>query len=172
MKIFIGGSKTINVLDENVKSILNRIYKNNNTVLIGDCFGVDKIVQNYFADLKYPKVKIYVSGNKVRNNVGKWKVKNISVSSEIKGFDFYRQKDIVMANESDYGFMIWDRKSKGTLNNIIDLICKDKGITVYLNDCQIIEKIQTKNDLLELIEKCDVSIQQLFKLKFDGADNQ
>lgn len=172
MKIFIGGSKTINAIDENVKSILNQIYKNNDSVLIGDCFGIDKVVQEYYENLKYENVEIFVSGNKIRNNVGNWKVNNISVSDKIKGFDFYRQKDIVMADESDYGFMIWDKKSKGTLNNIIDLYRRNKKVTVYLNNDKTIENIQTKDNLLDLIEKCDIFTQQLFDLIFNGVHNE
>jgi hypothetical protein len=31
-------------------------------------------------------------------------------------------KDLHMAREADYGFMIWDGQSSGTLSNILELL--------------------------------------------------
>lgn len=39
----------------------------------------------------------------------------------MSGYEFYRQKDIVMAADCDCGYMIWDGVSKGTRQNIEDL---------------------------------------------------
>lgn len=33
-----------------------------------------------------------------------------------------------MAKAADYGFMIWNGKSKGTLNNIINLVQYNKNV--------------------------------------------
>ena len=51
-KVFIGGSISINTLDENVIARLNGIINKNLTVLIGDAYGADKEVQQYFASHK------------------------------------------------------------------------------------------------------------------------
>ena len=59
-------------------------------------------------------------------------VHNVPVPASVRGFEFYKQKDIAMANTADYGFMIWDGESKGTLNNMINLISRNKPVMVYL----------------------------------------
>lgn len=121
MKIFIAGSKSIHYLSDDTIQELNKIIHYVDTVLIGDCRGADAAVQEYFADSGYKNVTVYVSGNTVRNNIGGWKVQHIPVSPEIKGFDFFIQKDIAMAIDADCGLMLWDGKSKGTKRNIEQL---------------------------------------------------
>jgi hypothetical protein len=63
--------------------------------------------------------------------VGQWEVRNIPVKSNVTGFAFYAEKDKAMADNADYGFMIWNGKSKGTLNNIINLSRQLKVVLVY-----------------------------------------
>lgn len=130
VKVFIGGSKTVKKLDKKAISILNEICDKNYEILIGDCFGADRLIQNYLHQNHYHKVTVYASGNVVRNNTGNFNTKLIPVNSEISGFEFYRQKDIDMAKDSDFGFMIWDGKSRGTMSNIIDLINSGKNVIV------------------------------------------
>ena len=140
MKIFIGGSKMISEIDKNVKEKLDEIIKNKYEVLIGDCWGIDAAVQKFFAEKDYRNVTVYATGNSVRNNVGRFDVCNV-VSNGAEGFAFYRQKDIVMIKDADCGFMIWDKKSKGTLNNIIDLLNQNKSVEVYLHDEKVFKMI-------------------------------
>lgn len=142
-KIFIGGSKTIHTIDDNVKEKIQEIIKSQYDVLIGDCFGVDKAVQEFFYENGYRNVTVYVSGENVRNNVGDFKVCNIPTDKT--GFDFYRRKDIAMAKEADCGFMIWDGKSKGTLSNIADLLSQNKTCEVYLNEDKTITVLTSVN---------------------------
>lgn len=44
MKVFIGGSKTISELDNETKSVLDNLRAENADILVGDCFGADKLV--------------------------------------------------------------------------------------------------------------------------------
>ena len=78
-------------------------------------------------------VTVYASNGRARNNVGRWPVKNIPVAPAARGFEFFRQKDIAMANDADIGFMIWDGKSRGTLCNILTLAEQWKRVLVYLH---------------------------------------
>ena len=142
-KIFIGGSKTIHTIDDNVKEKIQEIIKSQYDVLIGDCFGVDKAVQEFFYENGYRNVTVYVSGEHVRNNVGDFKVCNIPTDKE--GCEFYRQKDIAMTKEADCGFMIWDGKSKGTLSNIAELLSRNKTCEVYLNEDKTITVLTSVN---------------------------
>ena len=133
MKIFIAGARSITSLDDSVQKKLMSIYNKNYNVFVGDCYGIDTAVQNFFMKLRYKNVTVYASNGKARNNVGNWKVENIHVNNSIKGFDFYKQKDEAMAKNADYGFMVWDGKSRGTLNNIINLINDNKKVVVYIS---------------------------------------
>lgn len=56
----------------------------------------------------------------------------IDASPSAKGFEFYAQKDKAMAKDADFGLMVWDGKSKGTLNNMINLLLQEKSVLLYL----------------------------------------
>lgn len=131
MKVFVAGSRTIPELNNEVIKEIDNIIENGHTIFIGDSIGIDKAVQEYCYEKKYPYVKIYASNGIARNNIGNWEVIAVPVEPHIKGFDFYAAKDLVMAKESDYGFMIWDGKSKGTYNNLINMTQLRKKVTVY-----------------------------------------
>jgi putative RNA 2'-phosphotransferase len=142
-------------------------------ILIGDAFGVDKAVQELLANFHYQNVTIYASDGKARNNVAVWRI--VAVPSEVKsGYDFYKQKDIAMAKDCDHGFMIWDGKSRGTLNNIKCLIENGKACEVYLksNGCEYaITNGEQLDELLYIANKINVSkyIALLLRHKPDAA---
>lgn len=131
MKIFIGGPRTLSALNSEVLQIIDDIIENGYTILIGESIGVDKAVQRYCHEKQYRNVKIYASNGQARNNKGQWEVVNVEVDGNVKGFDFYAAKDLAMAKAADYGFMIWNGSSKGTLNDIINLTLLDKKVLVY-----------------------------------------
>ena len=132
IKVFIGGSISIKALDDNIIARLEGIINKNLTVLIGDAYGADKEVQQYFASHKYKAVTVYACNNRARNNVGAWNISNIQANG-LYGRELYTQKDIAMTNDCDIAFMIWDGKSVGTLNNIKRLRSQNKRCIVYTN---------------------------------------
>ena len=71
----------------------------------------------------------------------------------MKGFDFYKEKDLAMAKVADIGFMIWNCKSKGTLNNMINLLTLNKELIVYLTVINSLKKIANLDKLLNLLNK-------------------
>lgn len=171
MKIFIGGTKSIEVLAPKAKSILIQISGKGYSVLVGDCYGVDASVQKFYSDVQYDDVTVYANNGYARNNIGEWKVKSVIVPQNIRGAEYYRQKDIAMAIEADYGFMIWDGQSKGTLNNIVALVSRNKKVLVYLSINNTVFYIQNDRDLYELINRCPYSTQSLYMLKFQERQN-
>src|SRR5436853_2447517 len=130
-KIFIGGSRKITRLHQLVIDRIENITNKNLTILIGDANGVDKYVQKYLSDKNYRNVVVFCSGKFCRNNIGNWETRNIDVNDGEKGFNFYAVKDHQMAKEASYGFMIWDAKSRGTLNNVISLLKEKKKVLIY-----------------------------------------
>ena len=119
MTVFIGGSRRITRLSKAIQSRLDNIIDKGFTVVTGDANGADKAVQKYFAGRHYKNVVVFCMGGTCRNNIGNWEMRNISPQTAKKDFNYYATKDLQMANEASCGFMIWDMKSKGTLNNII-----------------------------------------------------
>ncbi len=131
-KVFIGGSITIKTLDDNIIARLDGIINKNLTVLIGDAYGADKEIQQYFASHKYKAVTVYACNNRARNNIGAWNISNIQANG-LYGRELYTQKDIAMTNDCDIALMIWDGRSIGTLNNIKRLRSQNKRCIVYTN---------------------------------------
>ena len=154
VKVFIGGARGIKHFNDEVKSKLHAIAKREVEVLLGDASGVDYAVQDFFKKIGYKKIVIYASGGKVRNNIGDWEVVSITVDENVYGYEFYKQKDIAMANDSDYGFMIWNGKSRGTLNNMVNLTKQKKTCMVYLEPKNKIFTLEKDTDLQALLLEC------------------
>lgn len=56
-----------------------------------------------------------------------------------------------MAEAADYGLMIWDAKSTGTLSNIIELLSRKKKSLVFVNKEKEFKVVGDVNQLKELI---------------------
>ena len=153
MKIFIGGSKTIKELSACMIKELDRVCREGKEVIVGDCSGADRLVQEYLHRCSYTKVMVYVSGERVRNNVGAYHVKHIKAKG-LSGFEFYRQKDIAMANDADCALMLWDGKSKGTRCNTEDMERQEKPVTVIVTQNK--EKSMTYFEFLSFIDSAAI----------------
>ena len=62
MKVFLGGSKTAVMLPRELTELIDSYCQQKASFLIGDCFGADKLMQEYLHALGYPDVTVYVSG--------------------------------------------------------------------------------------------------------------
>ena len=162
MKVFIGGSRSIKTFEEPVREELYSIYQKGYDILIGDCRGVDTIVQSFYADLHYGNVLVYAGNGKARNNVGNWRINAVPTDEKNKGFYFYRQKDLAMAEDADCGFMIWDEKTRGTLNNMLNLCMREKPLLVYLSNRKKMLKLKTMSDLQLLVGLCDQQVKTMY----------
>ena len=162
MKIFIAGARSVQKLDASVQQRMMTICQKGYDVLVGDCYGVDASVQRFYSKLGYSNVTVFASNGKARNNIGNWDIRNVAGPPYIRGFDFYKQKDIAMTNEADYGFMIWDGKSKGTLNNIINLISQEKEVLLFFAPYNKLMIIKNFDDLNIVIKHCIPATQILY----------
>lgn len=131
MKVFIAGPRAINELDNNVLIKLENICNKKYNILIGDANGIDYSVQKFLQFKSYSNVTVFASNGIVRNNLGKWEIQKVFVDSGVTGFNFYAKKDYEMTKEADIGFMIWNGESKGTFNNIINLLELNKEVILY-----------------------------------------
>lgn len=161
MNVFIAGPRALKTLHKPVKERLSKILEKNFTIFVGDATGVDKQIQQFCFDNNYKNIKVFASNGKARNNIGEWEVENVIVPSNLKGFDFYAAKDLEMARAADYGFMIWNGKSKGTLNNMVNLVKYNKKSLVYLTTTQQFYVINNNKDieaLKRVIESGEIDI--------------
>lgn len=139
-KVFISGTagfgtKAITELPETIKNELNGIIGRNDTILIGDCQGIDTLVQEYLLVNAYKNVVVYCSGTRCRNILNpRWTIKRIPVPAGVTGCAFFAVKDKTMANDADYGLAVWDGKSLGTGNNIANMRSQNKTIKIYRTD--------------------------------------
>jgi probable addiction module antidote protein len=129
--IFIGGSRHISRLPSEIMDRLKNVMANQHCVLVGDANGADKAVQKFFADATYGNVTVFYTGEKFRNNLGHWPTCHVEPPKDAKGFQFYAAKDREMAARADFGLMIWDGKSSGTLLNILRLAKAGKISVLY-----------------------------------------
>lgn len=131
-RVFIAGSRQIMRLPAEVKVRVDTMIDKGFQILVGDANGADKAVQTYLAEKAYPHVLVHCMERHCRNNVGQWPTREVPATKGARGFDFYSAKDRVMAETADYGLMLWDGKSKGTINNIVNLSRAGKPVVVYI----------------------------------------
>jgi hypothetical protein len=151
MNIFIGGARAIRNLDGLVKQRLLNIAERNHTVIIGDADGVDALTQRFFADMKYRGVVVYASNGRCRNNMGLWAVESVRVDPGVRGFGFFAAKDRAMSSAADFGFMIWNGRSRGTRENIRNLADQGKSTLVYLTVDNTFHRVRTLDDYDEMM---------------------
>lgn len=164
-KVFISGSMGIKKLDDNAQSRINNIVESGYQVIVGDASGVDSSIQEYLLSKNMKSVLVYCSGESPRNNLGNWPVEKIETTSTPGTRAFFTAKDLRMAEDCDYGFMVWDTKSTGTLSNAIELLKRHKISLVYVNKAKEFIKIKELSDLEKLISF-------MSKAAFDKAENK
>lgn len=153
-KVFVGGSRNITKLDSQVSARLDNIINSNLTVLIGDASGADKSVQKYLAGKNYGNVVVFCMSGRCRNNVGSWETRVVIPENGERGFEFYALKDLQMAEEATHGMMLWDGESNGTLNNIVNLLTRDKKMVVFFAPEKEFYTLRRADDLAGLLKKC------------------
>ena len=153
-KVFIGGSRAVSRLNSTIREKLDDLISRQCAILIGDANGADKAVQEHFARQQYQHVIVYCM-SRYRNNAGNWPTKHVEAPGNRKDFAWYAAKDLAMAQDAKCGVMLWDGKSKGTLNNIQQLLSQRKKVLVYLGPEKAFHKLSTILDLQEFLLRCD-----------------
>jgi len=152
--VFIGGSRHISRLSAQVKERLNNIINNGHKVVVGDAAGADKAIQKHMLDAAYNNVTVFCSGDQPRNNLGGWLIHSITPPKSSKGFQFYAAKDREMALEADFGLMIWDSKSPGTVLNVLRLVRAEKFAVLINVPDNITHNIKSTAHWNEFLAQC------------------
>lgn len=149
--IFISGSMRIKNINKVVLERIENIIHEQFTILVGDADGVDASIQQILAKKSYKNVKVYCTGNYPRNNIGKWELVTVQTDHKPKTRLYFTAKDLEMAKHCDYGLMIWDSKSTGTLNNVYQLLTFQKTSVVFINKLRKFINISSSEDFEYLV---------------------
>lgn len=155
-KVFIGGSRRISRLDEEVKRRIDRMIEKRLPIIVGDANGADKAVQEYLRTKDYDLVEVFCSGDSCRNNRGGWPTRTVPAprSGKRKDFSFYATKDRAMAEEATVGLMLWDSESVGTVMNVLRLIQRHKKVVIYVAPRHEFVDVKSENDWEEFLSHC------------------
>jgi hypothetical protein len=149
--VFVAGSIKIKKLHGRVREKLDQIIAQGLHVVVGDAAGADSAVQRYLADCGATSVSVYCSGSKPRNNLGGWPVTSVDADARPGTREYYMANDVAMAEEADYGLMIWDAQSVGTLKNVIELLARGKKAYVFVDDLQALRAVGDASQLDALL---------------------
>lgn len=158
--IFIGGSRHVSRLPPEVKKRLDNVVTSGHQVLVGDANGADKAVQKHFFDQHYDKVVVFCSGGTPRNNLGTWPTHPVAAPKNAKGFQFYAAKDREMAREADFGLMIWDGKSPGTVLNVLRLALAGKIAVLFNVPDKDVVNVKSLDHWKSFIARCSLELQR------------
>lgn len=149
--VFIAGSITIKHLDAKVKARIDNVIESDYEVLVGDADGADTSIQEYLRDRSATRAIVYCSGSTPRNNVGGWRVHPVETAYAPGTRSFFTAKDLEMAKSADFGLMIWDTKSTGTLSNVIELLKRNKKSVVFINKSKLFKNVGDVTQLEALV---------------------
>lgn len=161
--IFIGGSRHVSRLPPEVKKRLDSIAASGHRVIVGDANGADKAVQKHFFDKQYEKVVVFCAGDAPRNNLGAWRTHYVDAPKNAKGFQFHATKDREMAREADFGLMIWDGKSPGTILNLMRLAIAGKIAVLFNVPEEDVVNIKSLSSWKAFILRCSRELQMNVK---------
>ena len=65
-----------------------------------------------------------------------------------------------MVQEADYGLMLWDGKSRGTLTNIVDLVRQGRPVVVYVAPAKTFTTMREPQHLADFGRRFDSTILQ------------
>lgn len=163
--VFISGSINIKKLHSLVLERLSNIVAANHSIVIGDASGSDLSVQKALLDLGAKEVTVYCSGKVPRNNIGNWPIHCIFPRAKEGTREYFTAKDIEMAKAADFGLMIWDAKSTGTLSNIMELLKKGKISLVFLNKKNTFMKVSEVSNFNDLTNNMSIDAKELAEKK-------
>lgn len=149
--VFVAGSIKIKRLDPSFIERIRNIVSDNFEIVVGDANGADTSIQRELRNQSAENVTVYCTGDEPRNNIGSWKVKTINSMAQPGTRAFFTEKDKAMALDADYGLMLWDAASTGTLSNVIELIKGGKKCVVFVNKTKSFLNVKEPEDLKKMV---------------------
>lgn len=162
MTVFISGSGSVNELDENVIQRLEKMCGNNLTILLGNKDGVERCFREYLFSVNYKDVEIFSIAGDNKECIGNWNVNEVIPPDKPIGFGYYAERDMKMIEKCDYGFMIWDGRSKDVLLNSVCLAEKKKTNVIYLHNHKKFVTVSSEDTLKRVIFQCEPKVQAMY----------
>lgn len=150
MKLYIFGNRTDKILPKIVKEQLDIVCSKNVTILVGDAYGTDGLVQNYLRQKSYPNVNVYTTDSVPRHNLGQWEVFKVQNPYNYTGYRFYALKDKQMIKDADASFGIWSGDSREIVKNISELLAQHKKCVIYHTSSNELVLVEDNYDLNKL----------------------
>jgi hypothetical protein len=117
-------------------------------------------VQAYLHGKAYPRVEVFCSEGVCRNTIGNWAVRSVAAQTRERNAEFYSAKDRVMAERANFGLMLWDGKSAGTLMNVFRLLHLQKKAVVYSASQQRFLDFKKPAEWEAFMTNCDATLQE------------
>jgi hypothetical protein len=166
--VVLGGSRQITHLNEDIKQRVDRIVRQQFSIVLGDANGADKAFQKYLSDLGYKNVEVFCSGSFCRNNLGQWPCRNVSTKARAGTFEFYAAKDQAMADAATVGFMLWNGRSVGSVINVWRLMRSRKTSLVYLLPERRFIEVRGDDDWRALLTQTDAETRRAVERKIES----
>ena len=149
--VFIAGSIKIKRLHPLFVERIANIVREGMPVVVGDADGADTAIQAELVAQAASDVTVFCTGDKPRNNLGDWPVQRVRSSAQPGTRAFFTAKDIKMAECAEFGLMLWDAASTGTLSNVFELLSQGKKSVVFVNRETKFLNVKQGDDILDLV---------------------
>lgn len=104
--------------------------------------------------------------------MNEWPVNEVATALKSGSFEFYAEKDRKMAEDADYGFMIWDGKSRGTLNDAIMLTNQGKSVLIYFMPQKKFFSFKSSDTLNGFISSCGEEAIKVYNALREKQENR
>lgn len=131
--VFVSGSISLKTLPEEVIKSFDKIISQNIHVYVGDADGIDTLTQNYFASKNYINVTVCTIKEHPRNLASNhFNIQQVNYDKSVKSHREQQTfKDKFMTTHTEYSFIVWDGKSKGSFANIKRAFEQEKKLKIY-----------------------------------------
>lgn len=150
--VFLAGSINIKKLHPKFMERLDSLIDSGLQIVVGDATGADSAIQKRLKDRGTDRVTVYCSGTTPRHNYGEWSIRSVATLAAPGSRAFFGAKDLEMAAIADFGLMLWDAKSTGTLNNVIELLRRRKKCVVFVSTIEKFAVVSDASTLKDLVE--------------------
>jgi hypothetical protein len=124
-----------------------------NYFVVGDASGADSAFQKVLMSERARNVEVYFSGEAARNNLGNWPQIRVDSGLKSSGHAMHTAKDQKMVEDADCGVFLWDRRSVGTVANLLSLQDYGKDWILYvLEDGTFNLETSTSKSFIESLE--------------------
>ncbi|WP_343642012.1 hypothetical protein [Roseateles sp.] len=168
--VFIAGSIGLKHLDRQVLERIERVVQQDFDIVVGDADGVDAAAQRHLLAIGATRVTVYCAGDTPRQNLGDWPVGAVASPHARGSRAFFAAKDRRMAELADYGLMVWDARSTGTLANILEMLERRKKSAVFVNKLKAFENIGNADQLEALVARMSDSARRRAEEKLQLSD--